>query len=86
MKECKRAYALSSFNPGARLFCIHGFLIALSMLKKRGFWIFGAGINGRRVDKEDLNTNTALVLGSEGKGLRPLVKKNCDLLIKIPSC
>ncbi|MFA7055845.1 MAG: TrmH family RNA methyltransferase, partial [Acholeplasmataceae bacterium] len=26
----------------------------------------------------------AIVLGNEGEGIRPLVKRNCDLLVKIP--
>ena len=29
-------------------------------------------------------TNLALVLGNEGRGIRELVKKNCDELVKIP--
>ena len=28
--------------------------------------------------------NIAVILGSEGSGIRPLVKSNCDILVKIP--
>lgn len=31
-----------------------------------------------------LERSLAVVLGNEGEGLRPLVKKNCDMLVKIP--
>jgi 23S rRNA (guanosine2251-2'-O)-methyltransferase len=30
------------------------------------------------------NQSLAIVLGNEGEGIRPLVKKNCDMLVKIP--
>jgi 23S rRNA (guanosine2251-2'-O)-methyltransferase len=30
------------------------------------------------------NQSIAIVLGNEGEGIRPLVKKNCDMLVKIP--
>ena len=36
------------------------------------------------IDKIEDSSNLALVLGNEGKGIRELVKKNCDELVKIP--
>ncbi len=54
-------------------------------LKKKGYWIVGSDCN-QAIDyrKCDYNMPLVLVIGSEGKGMRPLVKKNCDILIKLP--
>ena len=54
-------------------------------LKKAGIWVFGAtkDSNGS-IYEVDLTVPACLVIGSEGKGLRPLVAENCDHLISIP--
>lgn len=59
---------------------------ALTELKKHGFWIYGASLSDKSVSLQNVNPapKTAVVLGSEAKGLRPLVAKTCDQLIKIP--
>lgn len=57
----------------------------LGQLKDRGFWIAGLDAEGSQTIWEaDLRGQTALVVGSEGKGLRRLVRETCDLLLKIP--
>lgn len=58
----------------------------LDELKERGVWIAGAVAGGeaRAPWALDLAGPLALVLGAEGKGLRPLVRKSCDLLVEIP--
>ena len=58
----------------------------LKDLKKAGFWIFGAVKDGdaQSLYDTDLTGNCCLVVGSEGKGIRPLVKKECDVLLSIP--
>jgi len=57
----------------------------LDELKDKGFWIFGAETHGGKSLKDvDFNCSVVLVMGGEAKGLRPLVKKKCDLLVTIP--
>ncbi len=59
---------------------------ALKDLKKAGFWIFGAvkENDAQSLYATDLTVPSCLVIGSEGKGIRPLVKRECDVLISIP--
>ena len=58
---------------------------ALETLKKEGFWVYGAaGEAGESLYRQDFRGHTVLVIGGEGEGLRPLVRKHCDLLLSIP--
>ncbi len=53
-------------------------------LKKYDFWIIGLDKFGRKdITTIDNNMKKAIVLGSENKGIRNLIKKNCDFLVKI---
>ncbi len=57
----------------------------LESLKKRGFWTYGLDESGEQLySGTDYATPTVLVLGGEGRGLHELVKKHCDLLVRIP--
>ena len=57
----------------------------LRELQKLGVWIYGlAGEAEASLYALDLRGNVALVLGSEGEGLRRLTRENCDQLVKIP--
>lgn len=58
---------------------------ALALLKKEGFWVYGAaGEAGESLYRQDFRGHVALVIGGEGEGVRPLVRKHCDVLISIP--
>nr|MBF0223560.1 23S rRNA (guanosine(2251)-2'-O)-methyltransferase RlmB [Desulfobulbaceae bacterium] len=58
---------------------------SLSKLKDKGFWIYGAdGSAEQSIYQAKLAGPICLVIGGEAKGIRPLVKKNCDFLISIP--
>ncbi|MEJ5347590.1 MAG: 23S rRNA (guanosine(2251)-2'-O)-methyltransferase RlmB [Desulfosoma sp.] len=58
---------------------------AMEELKKVGYWIVGLDLEGPSTIYEMQYTMpVAMVVGSEGTGLRPLVKKTCDFLVKIP--
>jgi len=57
----------------------------IKSLKKIGFWVLGLDGRGEgSIFSEKFSSKTAVVLGSEGSGIRKLVKENCDHLIKIP--
>ncbi|MDF1577163.1 MAG: 23S rRNA (guanosine(2251)-2'-O)-methyltransferase RlmB [Desulfobulbales bacterium] len=58
---------------------------SLARLKAAGFWIFGAaGESDKTIYEADFSGPICLVIGSEGKGIRPLIRKQCDFLVKIP--
>ncbi|MFP4078665.1 MAG: 23S rRNA (guanosine(2251)-2'-O)-methyltransferase RlmB [Bacillota bacterium] len=54
-------------------------------MKKHNIWVVGLDLGAdSALDDIYADTDLALVLGSEGKGMRPLVRKTCDTLVKIP--
>ena len=58
----------------------------LQCLKERGYWIFGAVADPYAAPIYATNFPAAccLVIGGEGRGIRPLVQKRCDQLFTIP--
>ncbi len=58
---------------------------ALDYLKKSGFWVYSADMAGMPLYKSVLTGKTAIVMGSEGKGVSRLVSEKCDAGISIPS-
>jgi 23S rRNA (guanosine2251-2'-O)-methyltransferase len=53
--------------------------------KEAGVWTVALAAEGdQELSSIDLTSPIALVLGSEGKGVRPLVRKTCDHLARIP--
>ncbi len=53
-------------------------------LQKANFEVIGADVEGSPLNEHQPSARTALVFGSEGKGLRRLVRERCDKLLKIP--
>lgn len=54
-------------------------------LKKRGMWLYCCDMDGDRTYYEEkYDCPVALVVGSEGKGVSPLLKKKCDFVVRIP--
>jgi 23S rRNA (guanosine2251-2'-O)-methyltransferase len=57
----------------------------LAQAKEAGFWIWGADADAKQPPwSTDLTGPTVIVLGGEGKGLRPRVAAACDGLVAFP--
>ncbi len=58
---------------------------SMDELRERGLWLVGAEGSADGLWFEfDYTQSVAVVLGSEGKGLRPLIRKKCDRVLSIP--
>ena len=58
---------------------------SMDRLKEEGFWLYGlAGEANESLFDQKLSGNVALVVGGEGDGLRPLVRRSCDVVAAIP--
>ena len=81
--------AVSRISAGAleymRVAQVTNMVRFIKTLKDQDVWIVGLDQNaGQPIYAADLTGAVGLVVGGEEKGIRPLVKKNCDLLISIP--
>ena len=56
----------------------------IDILKEEGFWIVGSALEGTDYRFIEYPLKTALVIGNEGKGISPIIKKSCDFLANIP--
>lgn len=56
----------------------------LEVLKEYGFWVYGADMDGNNSYNMDFSNRTVLVMGSEGSGVRTLVRAKCDQMVSIP--
>lgn len=57
----------------------------IDALKKEGIWVIGIERDAKQgIYKTDFNIDIAIVIGSEGKGIRRLVKEKCDFLVSVP--
>jgi 23S rRNA (guanosine2251-2'-O)-methyltransferase len=79
---CKASAGAVEHLPVARVRNLADFLGAA---KRAGRWCYGAQAGGRvSYDSVDFAGKLVLVLGSEGRGLRPRVAASCDELLAIP--
>lgn len=56
----------------------------LQKLKDKGIWVYGADMDGEHYKKVNFDGAVALVIGNEGKGISPLVAKDCDVIVSLP--
>ena len=58
---------------------------SLNLLKEKGFWTIGLDERGKQeLSQVDLSGKIAVVIGSEGDGLRRLTRESCDFLVQLP--
>lgn len=57
---------------------------ALERCKEAGFWVYGADMGGQPSWDAVINFPLVLVIGSEGAGMRPSTRENCDEVLSIP--
>jgi 23S rRNA (guanosine2251-2'-O)-methyltransferase len=78
----KASAGAAAYLPIARVVNVAA---TIDLLKKDGIWVYGASGEAKDLIYQlDLNMDLAIVIGAEGKGMRPLVKKKCDRLFSIP--
>ena len=79
---CKASAGAVEHLPVARVRNLTDFLHAA---KAAGAWCYGADADGQTAyDSVDFAGGVVLVLGSEGRGLRPRVASACDALVSVP--
>ena len=81
--------AVSKASAGAlehiRLVRVTNLVQTIKYCKTSGLWVMGLQKDAAQsIYDADLSGSIALVLGGEQKGIRRLVKKNCDFLVSIP--
>ncbi|WP_314065055.1 23S rRNA (guanosine(2251)-2'-O)-methyltransferase RlmB [uncultured Vagococcus sp.] len=57
---------------------------AITALKEQQFWIFGTDMDGTDYRSWNVSGSIALVIGNEGKGMSPSLKKEVDEMLSIP--
>lgn len=78
----KTAAGAAEILPVARIGNVVTFL---KSLKDRGIWVAGLDPGGTTAwDRFDLTVPLALVVGTEGKGMRRMARETCDVVLSIP--
>jgi 23S rRNA (guanosine2251-2'-O)-methyltransferase len=58
---------------------------AIEVLQQNQFWVVGLEADGeKKLSEIDLKGRIAFVLGTEGEGLRRLVRETCDQVVRLP--
>ena len=57
---------------------------AIDELKQRGCWVYAADMDGQTYCTCDLSGASAIVIGSEGRGIGRLVREKCDAVLSLP--
>lgn len=74
------AGALSNVN----IIMVNNLVHTINQLKDKEYFIYAAEAGGQNFSQVDYAKKICLIIGSEGFGVSPLVKKNSDVIISIP--
>lgn len=74
------AGALSNVN----IIMVNNLVHTINQLKDKEYFIYAAEAGGQNFTQVDYAKKICLIIGSEGFGVSPLVKKNSDVIISIP--
>lgn len=77
----KTSAGAAAYLPVARVANLNQ---ALQQLQQAGCWAVAADMDGQPYYQANLTGPVVLVLGSEGQGIAPLLKKNCDFVVSMP--
>ena len=67
-----------------KLYKVSNISQTIQQLKENGYWISGFSEHGSNfIDRDKLNEKNVLIFGNEEKGIRQLVQKSCDQILKI---
>jgi len=81
---CRASAGASEHLPVARVRNLADWLA--STKEHDNTWVYGAAVDGSvAYERPDYRGRVVLVLGSEGRGLRPRVAESCDELIRLPN-
>jgi 23S rRNA (guanosine2251-2'-O)-methyltransferase len=81
---CRASAGAVEHLPVARVRNLADWLAAAK--EREGTWVYGAAADASvRYDRPDYGGRVVLVLGSEGRGLRPRVTETCDELVALPN-
>lgn len=67
-----------------KIIMVNNLVDAINKLKKMGYFIYSADMSGEDFEKVDYSGKRVLIIGNEGKGISPIIKNNCDFLVRIP--
>ena len=57
---------------------------AINKLKSKGFFVYGADMDGNSYVDGDFSGKKVLVIGNEGKGISQIISQSCDEIVSIP--
>ncbi len=57
---------------------------AINELKNKNIWVYAAETGGENIYQKNLNQPIAIIIGSEGKGVKKSIIDNCDGVISLP--
>lgn len=84
LKSLTMNKAASGSIENIKIFLVSNIINEIQILKKNNFWVNGFDTQAKDcIEKFSWNKKNVFIFGSESSGMRTLVKKNCDVLLKI---